>query len=260
MELLTGVFGSQGNAESAVRELHGLGITRSRIGILSPNSDPEWIEKSLPISDTEAPGMGAAMGAAVGGAMGAAGGATLGLAVATLAIPGVGPVLAFGVLGAALLGVGGAAAGAAVGGTVEEGLGEGLPHEDAYLYEHALRHGHTVIIVYAEEGDQADRATEILLNSGAEDLDELRDAWWAEHRETERTHYQQDGRDFTLDELNYRRGFEASLNPTRRSQTYSEVEAELERTYGDISRETAFRQGYERGHQYLVSRVETPIG
>lgn len=261
MELLTGVFAGRGNAEAAVRELHTLGIPKQRIGILAPNSDPEWIEKSLPISDTEAPGMGAAMGAAVGGAMGAAGGATLGLAAATLAIPGVGPVLAFGVLGAALLGFGGAAAGAAVGDSLEEGLGEGLPHEDAYIYEHALRHGHTVLVVYAEEDEQAERAREVLTNAGAEDLDVLRDEWWSEHRETERDHYQQDGRDFALDELNYRRGFEAALTPARRGQAYTEAEEELDRTYGDdISRETAFRQGYERGHQYLVANLETNKG
>ena len=47
----------------------------------------------------------AAMGAAVGGAMGAAGGATLGLAVASLVMPGIGPVIAFGMVGAALLGL-----------------------------------------------------------------------------------------------------------------------------------------------------------
>jgi hypothetical protein len=59
--------------------------------------------------------------------MGAAGGATAGLAVASLAIPGIGPLLAFGMVGAALLGIVGAAAGSAVGDQVEEGLGEGIP-------------------------------------------------------------------------------------------------------------------------------------
>ena len=53
--------------------------------------------------------------------MGAAGGATAGLAVASLAIPGIGPLIAFGMVGAALLGIVGAAAGSAVGDTVERG-------------------------------------------------------------------------------------------------------------------------------------------
>ena len=69
--------------------------------------------------------------------MGAASGATLGLAAASLAIPGIGPVIAFGMVGAALLGVVGAAAGSAVGDTVEDELGEGVPHEDIILNMHA---------------------------------------------------------------------------------------------------------------------------
>src|SRR5215210_4336288 len=160
MQAVTGVFKSRETAEQAVSQLRSLGIREKEIGVLSPDSSPdssmERLETGVPVSDTEDPGMGKAMGAAVGGAMGAAGGATLGLAAASLAIPGVGPVIAFGMVGAALLGVVGAAAGSAVGDTVEEELGEGIPHEDIYLYEDALRHGHSVLIVYAEEGDQAD--------------------------------------------------------------------------------------------------------
>ncbi len=49
-------------------------------------------------------GMGKAMGGAVGGALGAAGGATLGAAATSLLVPGVGPVTAGGIIGAALLG------------------------------------------------------------------------------------------------------------------------------------------------------------
>src|SRR5688572_14940302 len=141
MEVVTGVFETRGDAERAVNQLRSLGIPQDKIGLITPNSRPETVERSVAITDTEEPGMGRAMGAAVGGAMGAAGGATLGLAAATLAIPGVGPVIAFGIVGAALLGVVGAAAGAAVGDTVEEQLGEGIPHEDVFLYEDALRHG-----------------------------------------------------------------------------------------------------------------------
>src|SRR5215207_693927 len=99
MQTVTGVFKSRDNAEKAVNELRSLGIPENSIGIVTPDSSPERLETGVPVTDTEEPGMGRAMGAAVGGAMGAAGGATLGLAVATLAIPGVGPVIAFGLVG-----------------------------------------------------------------------------------------------------------------------------------------------------------------
>src|SRR5829696_7475678 len=204
MQAVTGVFRSEDDAERAVNQLRSLGIPEKRIGIVRPGSAPERIEAGVPVSDTEDPGMGRAMGATVGGAMGAATGATAGLAVASLAIPGVGPLIAFGMVGAALLGVVGAAAGSAVGDTVEEELGEGIPHEDVYLYEDALRHGHSVVIAYVEEGDQADRASEVISSAGAEDLDELRENWWEEIRNHERTNY---GERFDEDEPSYRRGY-----------------------------------------------------
>jgi hypothetical protein len=200
--------------------------------------------------------MGRAMGAAVGGAMGAAGGATLGLAAATLAVPGIGPVLAFGLIGAAVLGVVGATAGAAVGDQVEEGLGEGIPHEDIFLYEDALRHGNSVMIVYTETDDEADKVEDILTRSRAVDLDELREGWWNELRDGERVHYHREGRDFDHDEDSYRRGYEAALHPQRRGRAYSDVEKELQSSYvGEL--DSAFRAGYERGqsHPGRISEV-----
>src|SRR5215510_14918192 len=109
MELVTAVFHSRSKAEEAIRELQKLGVPQKRIGFITPRMDPELVERSVPVTDSEAPGMGTAMGGTVGGAIGAATGATLGLAAASLVIPGVGPVIAFGVVGAALLGITGAA-------------------------------------------------------------------------------------------------------------------------------------------------------
>lgn len=246
MEAISGVFRTREDAEKAINELRRAGIPDNRIGLLAPGSDDRDLERGLPVTDTEEPGMGRAMGAAVGGAMGAAGGATLGLAVASLAVPGVGPVIAFGMVGAALLGVVGAATGAAVGDQVEEQLGEGIPHEDIYLYEDALRHGRSVLIVYTDGDDETDKAEEVLVRSRAMDLDELRENWWTELRDNERAYYHRDGRDFDQDEESYRRGYEAALHPRRRGKAYSEVEQDLQSAYvGEL--DTAFREGYERG-------------
>src|SRR5215213_3246054 len=113
MEAVTGVFKSRDEAEKAVDQLRSLGIPEQKIGILSPGAVPERLEAGVPVTDSEDPGMG--------------------------------PVIAFGMVGAALLGVVGAAAGSAVGDTVEEELGEGVPHEDIYFYEDALRQGHSIV-------------------------------------------------------------------------------------------------------------------
>jgi hypothetical protein len=247
MEIVTGVFKSRDDAEKAVSQLRSLGIPDNRIGTVSPGTAPERLETGVPVTDTEEPGMGKAMGAAVGGAMGAAGGATLGLAVASLAIPGIGPVVAFGMVGAALLGLVGAAAGSAVGDTVEEELGEGIPHEDVFVYEDALRHGKSIVIASAEDGDQADRAREVLSNAGAEDVDTLREHWWNELREEERASYQGD---WDQDEPSYRRGYQAALHPRRRGKAYSEVEEDLRAAYAGATLDRPFQSGYERGLSY----------
>lgn len=253
MQIVTGVFRSQDDAERAVSQLRNLGIPEKRIGIVRPGNAPERLEAGVPVTDTEDPGMGRAMGAAVGGAMGAAGGATAGLAVASLIVPGIGPIIAFGMVGAALLGIVGAAAGSAVGDTVEEELGEGIPHEDVYLYEDALRHGNSIVLAYVDEGEQADRAEEVIENAGAEDLDELRENWWQELREDERVHY---GADFDRDEESYRRGYYAALHPKRRGKAYSEVEEDLQTAYAGTVLDRPFQSGYERGQAYRPRGVE----
>lgn len=255
MQVITGVFKSENNAETAVSQLRSLGIPEKRIGIVRPGNRPERLEAGVPVTDTEDPGMGRAMGAAVGGAMGAAGGATAGLAVASLIVPGIGPLVAFGMVGAALLGIVGAGVGSAVGDNVEEGLGEGIPHEDVYLYEDALRHGHSVVIAYVDEGDPADNAAKAMHDAGAEDLDVMRENWWQELREGERAHYTRDDRDFDRDETSYRHGYQAALHPTRRGKAYSDVEDELRTAYANTVLDRPFQAGYERGSSHR-SRVE----
>src|SRR5690349_6643298 len=256
MEAISGVFRSREDGERAVNELRKAGLPDNRIGFITPGSDGEELERDLPVTDTEQPGMGRAIGAAVGGAMGAAGGATTGLAPATLAVSGVGPVIAFGMVGAALLGIVGATAGSAVGDTIEEELGEGVPHEDLYLYEDALRHGRSVVIAYTENDDQADKAEAVLDRAGALDLDDLRESWWDELRDGERAHYHREGHDFDRDEESYRRGFQAAHHPRRRGKAYADVEDDLKTAHDDAELDSAFRAGYERGQAHQSKHSE----
>jgi hypothetical protein len=67
--------------------------------------------------------------------------------VASVVIPGVGPVIAAGVLAAAL---GGAAAGAAGGSVVGALVGLEVPEAQAKHYEHEFHSGHTLVTVRAE--------------------------------------------------------------------------------------------------------------
>jgi hypothetical protein len=256
MESIVGIFNSLADARRAAAMLRTFGVTEDRITVLSPHTPQTEIEARIPATDTEQPGMGQAMGGTVGAALGVAGGATAGAAAASLLVPGVGPVLAFGIIGAALLGAGGAAAGALAGSAMEKAMADGLPHDEIYVYEDALRRGRSVVAAFADNHQIAENARAELARAGAESVDAARDEWWIGLRDAEREHYLRQGGDFSLDEAKYRLGFEAALHPNRRGKSVADVSGALEQKYGADSSSQAFRQGYERGQRYQVLIVE----
>jgi|ERR1041384_4019389 hypothetical protein len=250
METVAGIFTARADAEAAVERLRALGIDEQNIALLTPGTTPEELDERVPTTETEQPGMGKALGGAVGGALGAAGGLQLGLALSSLFVPGVGPVLAAGVIGAALLGAGGAAAGVAAGGAAEENLAVGLPHDELFVYEDALRRGRTVVIAVAESDEQGAAARRALTETGAETVNAARDEWWIGLRDAEAEAYTGQGGDFVRDEPIYRRGFEAALHPQTRNTAYVAARERLHKRYGAECDADAFRCGYERGQDY----------
>src|SRR3954452_2509710 len=175
MDTVVGIFQSQSDAESAILELQRIGIDQNHLTLLRPGTSDEQVESSVPTSDTESPGMGEALGGAVGGAIGAASGATLGLAAASLLLPGVGPIFVAGALGAALLGAGGAMAGIQAGDAVESALANGLPHDELFVYEDALRQGRSVVVAAVEDDQITPRVRTVLSDAGAESVDAARE-------------------------------------------------------------------------------------
>src|SRR6185436_17706951 len=153
MESIVGIFNSFADATRASAMLRSLGIPDNRIAVLSPQTSEGEIEAHIPTSDTEQPGVGAALGGTIGAALGVAGGLEAGAAAASLLVPGVGPVIALGILGAAILGAGGAAAGAVAGRAMEDGMAVGIPHDELFVYEDALRRGRSVVIAFVVVGE-----------------------------------------------------------------------------------------------------------
>ena len=251
METVAGIFSSRAAAEEAVGELDSIGIPNDRIALLTPGMTDKRVDDAVPTADSEQPGMGSAMGGAVGGAMGVAGGASLGAAVASMLVPGVGPVIAGGILGAALLGAGGTVTGMAAGQALEKELESGLPHDELYLYEDALRKGRSVVVAFVDNEGAIYSTRGALVGAGAESIDEARENWWIGLRDAEEAEYQSSGRTFETDEPSYRHGFEAALN--RRNE--SADPAALSASHGDVDKE-AFRRGYERGKSYQKSLRE----
>jgi outer membrane lipoprotein SlyB len=244
-----GVFQSKADAQRAIDRVLMTGVSRDKIHLLTPNS-PEGQVASVPISDSEQPGMGAAVGTVVGGALGSAGGFGAGAALASLLLPGVGPILAGGLLGAGLLGLGGAAGGAAAGEAIEDTV-SGLPHDELFVYEDALRQGRTVVFVVPADELQAQAVRQALLDGSAETIDAAREQWWIGLRSAEKEIYTADGGDFEKDEPYYRQGFEAAQAPVARGKSYDESLDYLTRRYRVAATHPAFRRGYERGREYI---------
>jgi len=245
MDTIVGVFRSIEAARGGVSQLTSAGFRKRQLSVLFPGASEEEIH-SIPTSDTEQPGMGGAMGGVVGAALGMAGGFELGAGVALL-IPGVGPVLAIGIAGAALFGVGGAFGGTALGEAAEQDSTVGVPADEVFFYEDALRQGRSLVIVMPKNAAEAEKARKALALAEAESLDAAREAWWIGLRDAEEEHYRALGENFAKDQDTYREGFIAGLRPECRGKTLAEAEECLRNVYPDLWDTKPFRAGFERG-------------
>ena len=256
MNTVAGIFTTRADAERAVARLRSSGIGEESISLLTPGTTQGEIDSAVPTSETEQPGEGTAFGGAVGGAVGAASGLGLGAALASFFIPGVGPILAAGLVGAALLGAGGVATGMAAGGALEGSLAKGLPHDELFVYEDALRQGRSVLLVSLEDEGKAEGVRGLMSEAGAESLDAARESWWVGLRDAEEEEYSGQGSDFKSDEPHYRRGFEAALHPRARGRSYDEDAERLRECFGDECSVGPFKSGYERGRRYHQTLAE----
>jgi len=255
MQTVAGVFHSPEAARKAAGELLLAGFVRDRLIVLYPGSNHQQIQ-SIPLSETEQPGVGGAIGGVLGAALGAAGGFELGV-WGTALIPGVGPVVAVGVAAAALLGAGGLIAGVELGGAGDRKATGGVPADEVFFYEDALRQGRSVVIVLADSGDETHRAQALLAQMHAESIDAARQAWWIGLRGAEEEHYRALGHNFESDQEVYRAGFEAALRRECRGRSVEEAADCLKWWHPDTWDSEAFHHGFARGRQYLEARQMT---
>lgn len=148
-EVVAGLFRDRERAAEAIRALRDRGFVPEEIGAAMRDRS----EQGELIADSASRAAGGAVsGAAGGGVLGGVIGLLVGAGV--LAIPGVGPVVAGGILASTLGVVGGTAAagagiGAATGGILGALIGMGVPHEDARFFERGVREGGTLVTVFA---------------------------------------------------------------------------------------------------------------
>jgi hypothetical protein len=241
-----GIFVDRVSAERAVGNLRAVGLSTKSIHVLVPGTS-EPLVSQVPTSEAEQPGIGKAMGGVIGGAVGAVSGAELGAAAAASALlPVAGPAIAIGIVGAVLLSLGGAV----VGGALENALANGLPKDELFVYEDALRRGYAIVVVMPADPGEHERTVAVLEGSGAESVDAARERWWIGLRDTEAFEYRAGGLDFPRDEAVYREGFEAALSFSMRDPAERDIDTLLKARYPATYRESAFRRGYDRGRAY----------
>jgi hypothetical protein len=254
MEAIAGVFKTRSEGEHALHEAYRAGISPDRITLLTPGSADQVDKeiKSIPVDSGEQPGMGAAIGALMGGGVGITGGSVL-----IALVPGLGPVTALGILGTALLGAAGAVVGATAGEKAEQSLSQGLPEDEIFVYEDALRQGRSVVLALAENDESASRVRELFKSQGAESVDAAREQWWIGLRSAEENRYAHSGRNFSEDEKFFRMGFEAALHARMRCLEFDQVSAEMDAALEDVQQqypeadvEEPFTRGYQRGREY----------
>lgn len=147
-EMVVGVFARQEQAARAIRELRELGFTDEQMGVAAST----WTERAAAELQTEA-----TRGAVVGATAGAGIGAVAGALIASLT-PGVGPVLAGGVL---------ALTGAAGGTFVGPFLNLEASREKAEEWAQHVEEGATVLFVRTE--DRQEEVQKVLLSHDAYD-------------------------------------------------------------------------------------------
>ena len=150
--MVTGLFRDRESAERAYGSLSERGYGKDDVDLLM--SDDTRNKYFADDDDTEL-GTKAWEGAGKGAAIGGGVGATLAAIAAigtTLALPGLGLLIA----GPIAAGLAGAGAGAATGGLIGALVGHGIPEEQAKHYEQGLREGGIVMGVEPRSDEDAD--------------------------------------------------------------------------------------------------------
>jgi len=240
MRAITGIFSTLDEGHRAAERLQRI-IAADHVNLLTPESSERQVH-AVPTTE-DMPPVGAPMGATIGGA--------IGVATAFL-IPGIGPVIGFGAVAAALAALGGFA-GWKAGDAADRALSGGLPADEVYLYEDALRQGRTVVIAMVDDPDKEPLVRDVMDVCGAESVDAARDRWWLGLRGAEEESYDVGDGTFADDERLYRIGFTSAIPSSGGAgpETLPVWEHLDERERGVV------RRGYARGRAY-VDRTAAP--
>ena len=165
-KMLTAAFRRRSDAAAAHEWLVERGYSSSEINVLmSDTTRHAFRNDDSPIQASSFAPEGIATGGAIGTAVGASLAAIAAIGT-SIAIPGLGLVLAGPIVAAFAGGGAGAVAGGLVGGLV----GFGIPESNAHAYEAVLRDGGVVFGVVPHSNDDATDIRQYFADSGAENI------------------------------------------------------------------------------------------
>ena len=187
MKATSGIFRWQADAERALQKLPSTGLRRDRMTLLVPG-DAGKRGQRIPVSAAEPPGSGKVLGTVVGSAIGLAAGFWLGASIGRH-VGAEGPMTAIVSWTAGMLALLGGTLGALGGGAIDDASGDGLPADEWFVYEDALRRGRSVVMAFPDDERTAERIRGLLVAAGAESIDEARRRWWIGLRSAEQEQY-----------------------------------------------------------------------
>jgi hypothetical protein len=231
---VAGVFKQPEAAQRALNDLRIIGA--GGVYMLVPETAGHRMG-AVPAAASEAPGMAQTMGAFVACVVGVAAGLALGATA--------GPALGY--LGAAVLGLAGAVSGGLVGRRIGRATFDGLPADEFFVYNDALRQGRSVVCCLTPRELEADEARAILHREGAESVDPARHQWWLGLTDSERTRYAPPPRACARPDT-FSRGVAAALSPEFHGKPWDQVVYLLAERYRYWYEDT-FRNGFEAGQR-----------
>lgn len=151
--MVTGMFNDRDSSENAFKALDDRGYTNDDINvIMSKETREKYFSDDMEESEVgNKAAEGTGVGSAVGGTLGAIAGAIAAVGT-TIAIPGLGLVVA-GPVAASLAGAG---AGGLTGGIIGALVGWGIPEERAKMYEEGIKDGKIVLGVEPKSEEDAE--------------------------------------------------------------------------------------------------------
>ena len=169
MKTVAGLFKYERDADLAVRALERAGFNENNYGVIAPNTVVQkvnWKEDAKEGTIETDHKLGTAGGAAVGGLTGLLAGLT------ALTIPGIGPVLAAGMIAAST------GFGATAGGLLGSLTSASITEEEVETYAEAIKRGGILVVAQVEDRFEVE-VKSIMKEAGALEIKAHRKEWEA---------------------------------------------------------------------------------